>query len=164
MLAASEAIMTQAIDYGHFMHEAMQGVIARILRQVAEKGLPGAHHFFITFVTDHPKVELAPWLKERFPKEMTIVIQNWFEGLEVGTEGFGITLNFSNQPERLYIPFEALRTFVDPSVEFGLRFGLADDEDEEEGEDSAEEAAAPPAETPRPGGGEVVSLDQFRKT
>lgn len=156
--------MTQAIDYGHFMHEAMQGVIARVLRQVAEQGLPGAHHFFITFATDHPKVEIAPWLKERFAKEMTIVIQNWFEGLEVGAEGFGITLNFSNQPERLYIPFDALRTFVDPSVEFGLRFGPAGEGEEAEEEEAESEAAAEPEAAPRTGGGEVVSLDQFRKT
>lgn len=153
--------MSRSIDYGNLMHRAMRGLIQEVLTGVAEDGLPGAHHFFITFDTRHEGVEMADWLKERYPAEMTIVIQHWYENLTVSDEGFGITLNFGNQPEPLYIPFDAVRTFVDPSVEFGLRFETQDDlddEDEDEDEDTAEETV----ETPQKDA-EVVSLDSFRK-
>ena len=148
----------QTIDYGRLMHDAMRGLIRQVLTQVAEQGLPGEHHFFITFDTTHPEVEIADWLKARYPSEITVVIQHWYEDLEVDEDGFGITLNFGDQPEPLYIPFDALRTFVDPSVEFGLRFESQEsDEDEDEDEPDA-------GEEPRPAGsGEVVSLDKFRK-
>lgn len=151
----------QTIDYGRLMHDAMRGLIREVLTQVSQHGLPGDHHFFITFDTTHPGVEIAEWLKARYPAEITVVIQHWYEDLEVDEDGFAITLNFGDQPEPLYIPFDALRTFVDPSVEFGLRFETQDsDEDEEEDEDAEEEAEG----DPRPAGsGEVVSLDKFRK-
>jgi hypothetical protein len=150
--------MTRSIDYGNLMHRAMRGLIQEVLTDVAANGLPGAHHFFITFDTTHPEARLAGWLRERYPSEMTVVMQHWYEALDVGDDGFGITLNFGDAPERLVIPYDAIRTFVDPSVEFGLRFETqesdADDDDEEE-EDSPE---------PDPhDGGEVVSLDKFRK-
>ncbi len=107
---------------------------------------PGAHHFFITFDTTHPDVAIADWLRARYPAEMTVVIQHWFENLTVTDEGFSITLNFGNQPEPMVIPFDAVRTFVDPSVEFGLRFEThADEEDEEEIEDDDETSADEPA-------------------
>jgi uncharacterized protein len=89
-------------------------------------GLPGEHHFFITFDTMHPDVEIADWLSDRYPDEMTVVMQHWFDNLDVGDEGFSVTLNFGDQPEPLYIPYDAIKTFVDPSVEFGLRFESAD--------------------------------------
>ncbi len=114
--------MARGIDYGGMMHDAMQGLIARVLRNVAANGLPGEHHFFITFDTRDPQVGMADWLRDRYPEEMTIVIQHWFDNLEVSDDSFDITLNFGNSPEPLHIPFQALRTFVDPSVEFGLRF------------------------------------------
>ncbi len=148
--------MAQGIDYGNLMHRAMRGLIQQVLTRVANDGLPGAHHFFITFDTTHPGVGMADWLRARYPAEMTIVLQHWFENLSVDDEGFAVTLNFGNQPEPLRIPFDALRTFVDPSVEFGLRFETheaADDEDENEDD--------PPASPSR--GAEVVSLDKFRK-
>ena len=107
--------MTRSIDYGTLMHRAMRGLIQSVLTEVAEHGLPGSHHFFITFDTRAPKVEMADWLKSRYPEEMTIVIQHWFENLVVTDEGFSITLNFGNQPEPLVIPFDAVRTFVDPN-------------------------------------------------
>ena len=131
--------MARSIDYGNLMHRAMRGLIQSVLNDVAEHGLPGAHHFFITFDTRHPGVILADWLRERYPTEMTIVIQHWFENLTVTDEGFSITLNFGNNPEPMVIPFDALRTFVDPSVEFGLRFETQ--EQDEEDEDEAEAAA-----------------------
>ncbi|MDO5632824.1 MAG: ClpXP protease specificity-enhancing factor SspB [Paracoccus sp. (in: a-proteobacteria)] len=153
--------MTRGIDYGSMMHRAMQGLIADVLRGVAQNGLPGEHHFFITFDTRDEGVQIADWLHERYPDEMTIVIQHWFENLSVDDEGFTVTLNFGNSPEPLRIPFDAVRTFVDPSVEFGLRFETQDhDDDSDEGEPEA--LIAPPDDAPK-GGGEVVSLDKWRK-
>ncbi|MTH33080.1 hypothetical protein GL279_00520 [Paracoccus limosus] len=156
--------MARGIDYGGLMSRALQGLIAEVLQAVAVEGLPGEHHFFITFDTRDPDVQMADWLRERYPEEMTIVIQHWFDNLEVTREGFGITLNFGDSPEPLYIPFDALRTFVDPSVEFGLRFeNHPDDEDEdEEDEDLADEIETAVEEPPK-GGAEVVSLDKWRK-
>ena len=151
--------MARSIDYGNLMHRAMRGLIQSVLTDVAEHGLPGAHHFFITFDTTHPEVQLADWLKERYPTEMTVVLQHWFENLIVTDEGFSVTLSFGNNPEPMVIPFDALRTFVDPSVEFGLRFEPQeqDDDDDEEEEDIEVE------EEPERQAAEVVSLDQFRK-
>lgn len=155
--------MTRAIDYGGMMHRAMQGLIAEVLTRVAENGLPGDHHFFITFDTREDGVEIADWLRERYPAEMTIVIQHWYEDLKIGKDGFEITLNFGNSPERLVIPFDALRTFVDPSVEFGLRFETQEsDEDDDDEIAEIEIEDAPDDDAPK-GGGEVVSLDKWRK-
>ena len=156
--------MAEQIDYGQLMHRAMRGLIRQVLQQVAEDGrLPGEHHFFITISTGSPGVQMAPWLHDRYPEEMTIVIQHWFENLVVDDEGFAITLNFGNSPEPMYIPFDAVSTFVDPSVEFGLRFEtqLTESDDDEEaagdGAESADSEAAAPQEA------EIVSLDKFRK-
>lgn len=160
--------MSRSIDYGSLMHRAMRGLIQEVLRDVREHGLPGAHHFFITFDTTHPEAELAHWLRERYPSEMTVVMQNWFEGLEVDDDGFAVTLNFGDSPEPLYIPYDAIKTFVDPSVEFGLRFETHESEDEDEAE-AAESPAESPAdlEAAEPSApahdAEVVSLDSFRK-
>lgn len=152
--------MARGIDYGNLMHRAMRGLIQSVLSDVAEHGLPGAHHFFITFDTAHPGVQMADWLRARYPAEMTVVIQHWFENLQVTDDGFTVTLNFGNQPEPMVIPFDAVRTFVDPSVEFGLRFETHDEEDEDE-DDEDEDGDDSPA-SPRPEA-EVVSLDKFRK-
>ncbi|WP_439137707.1 SspB family protein [Roseicyclus sp.] len=158
---------TSSIAYGRLMHRAMRGLIQNVLSDVAQSGLPGDHHFFITFDTGAAGVALADWLRDRYPEEMTIVIQNWYDGLAVDDDGFSIILNFGDNPEHLRIPFDAIRTFVDPSVEFGLRFESADD-----GDDAHEPEDEPP---PRPGKGqtdaaqtpsqhaEVVRLDSFRK-
>lgn len=157
--------MTGSIDYGNLMYAAMRSLIQNVLRQVAEGGLPGAHHFLITFDTMHPDVEIADWLSDRYPDKMTIVMQHWFDNLEVTDEGFTVTLNFGDQPETLFVPFDAIKTFVDPSVEFGLRFETQDEDED----------APPPAPSPdtpddsADGDGEdakdtqVVSLDAFRK-
>ena len=159
--------MTDTLDYGSLMHRAMRGLIFNVLEQVRDHGLPGNHHFFITFDTTHPDVQLADWLKDRYPEEMTVVIQHWFDNLEVRENGFSITLNFGDQPEPIQIPFDAIQTFVDPSVEFGLRFENQDmDEIEEEAEADETEPSAEATETsdaePRQEA-EVVSLDQFRR-
>lgn len=165
--------MSRSIDYGNLMHRAMRGLIQEVLADVQAHGLPGNHHFFITFDTTHPHAELADWLKDRYPTEMTVVLQHWFDGLEVDDEGFAITLNFGDSPERLRIPFDAILTFVDPSVEFGLRFETQDDgSDDEDGDDPEpprplREEKSTPADAPaeaRPGqNADVVQLDKFRK-
>ncbi|WP_299983426.1 SspB family protein [uncultured Ruegeria sp.] len=155
--------MSQDIDYGNLMHTAMRGLIKTVLTDVSETGLPGAHHFFITFDTRYEGSELADWLRERYPGEMTIVMQHWFENLEVGDDGFSITLNFGDAPEPLYIPYLAIKTFVDPSVEFGLRFESPEDEEEEVyvTEEAPIELEAEEQEPHQDA--DVVSLDSFRK-
>lgn len=156
--------MTRAIDYGNLMHRAMRGLIQQVLADVAKDGLPGEHHFFITFDTMHPDVEIADWLSDRYPGEMTVVIQHWFDNLDVTDDGFTITLNFGDNPETLYIPYDAIKTFVDPSVEFGLRFETQNEEVEAVEEAPMDEMVEPeeePASDRKPA--DVVSLDQFRK-
>ena len=158
---AEDNAVAGTIDYGNLMHRAMRGLIQEVLIGITKDGLPGEHHFFITFDTIHADVEIADWLSDRYPGEMTVVIQYWFDNLNVTNEGFTITLNFGDNPETLYIPYDAIQTFVDPSVEFGLRFAapeetnasieapmdvMAEDEPAEERQDA-----------------QVVSLDQFRK-
>nr|WP_224817072.1 ClpXP protease specificity-enhancing factor SspB [Hasllibacter sp. MH4015] len=163
--------MPSSIPYGRLMHDAVCGVIRTVLDGVAQHGLPGEHHFFITFSTQHEDVDLADWLRDRYPEEMMIVIQNWYDDLVVDEAGFAITLNFGDAPERLRVPFDAILTFVDPSVEFGWRFERTDEEGD--GPDGD-----PPAPDDDPGGeaeetgerrdaphdAEVVSLDRFRKS
>jgi len=162
--------MSGSIDYGKLMHRAMRSLIQEVLRDVQKDGLPGAHHFFITFDTTHPDARLADWLRERYPEEMTVVMQNWFDALEVTDEGFSVTLNFGDAPENLMVPYDAIRTFVDPSVEFGLRFESQDDDKGDMAElpttlheVAVEEGAeAKDKEAPQKDA-DVVSLDSFRK-
>ena len=153
--------MSDEIDYGKLMHGAMRGLIQDVLSDVQKNGLPGEHHFFITFDTGHPESDLADWLSDRYPDQMTVVMQHWYDDLEVTDEGFGITLNFGDAPERLYIPYDAITTFVDPSVEFGLRFESQEDEDDDLPPDDPD--GDDPATEPEHHDAEVVSLDQFRK-
>lgn len=149
------------------MHAAMRGLIKTVLEDVAENGLPGNHHFFITFDTSHPDAELADWLSDRYPGEMTVVMQHWFDNLEIGKEGFSITLNFGDAPEPLFIPFDAIKTFVDPSVEFGLRFETPEESDGKTGSESPmpinTDHVVDPEEANGKPDAEVVSLDNFRK-
>jgi len=155
--------MSEQIPYGALMHKALRQLLADVLRKVAAEGLPGAHHFFIGFDTNAEGVGLSDRLREKFPEEMTVVMQDWFDDLVVTDHGFAVTLNFSDVPERLEIPFDSITTFVDPSVEFGLRFDAQ--EDELNGEvpfDLPEEKTDEDNDLPKEG--EVVSLDQFRKT
>lgn len=173
--------MGQTIDYGNMMHDAMRGLIKRVLLDVQANGLPGSHHFFITFDTTHPDAELADWLSDRYPEEMTVVMQHWYDKLEVGDDGFGLRLNFGDAPEPLFVPYDAIKTFVDPSVEFGLRFDAQEDDEDAERKETTSDAVmgdAEPTQLPDPkpsdqtlkddnkdGGkdAEVVSLDSFRK-
>ncbi|WP_282077037.1 SspB family protein [Epibacterium ulvae] len=161
--------MTREIDYGNLMHTAMRSLIKTVLQDVADNGLPGNHHFFITFDTNHPDAQLADWLSDRYPGEMTIVVQHWFDNLVIDDDGFAITLNFGDNPEPLYVPLDAIATFVDPSVEFGLRFESAEHDDEDledsivtELEDIASRESEPKPTTEKKDA-DVVSLDSFRK-
>ncbi len=166
--------MGRGIDYGNLMHEAMRGLIRKVLTDVSKNGLPGAHHFFITFDTSHPDAELADWLSDRYPGEMTVVMQHWYDNLDVGADGFAVTLNFGDAPEPLYVPYDAIKTFVDPSVEFGLRFETQEDDHEDVAATPPEilpssaivptesaQKASDDAEDGKPA--DVVSLDSFRK-
>ncbi len=154
--------MADEIDYGNLMHNAMRSLIQDVLTEVKNNGLPGEHHFFITFDTNHAGVEMASWLKDRYPTEITVVMQHWYDDLEVKDDGFSVTLNFGDTPEHLVIPYEAILTFVDPSVEFGLRF-----ETNEEDEDTDEQKPTISKESikddTKKETGQVVSLDNFRK-
>ena len=114
--------MIEKIDYTEKMQIAMRHLIVDVLSDIERDGLPGNHHFYITFDPRHPEVSINDWLLEKYPDEMTIIIQNWFDGLKVTNEHFEITLNFGDTPEMLSIPIDSIITFADPSVEFGLKF------------------------------------------
>ncbi|MEL7347414.1 MAG: ClpXP protease specificity-enhancing factor SspB [Pseudomonadota bacterium] len=165
------------INYGRVMERAMRSVMAEVLGQVAEHGLPGDHHFYITFETTHAGVDIPGHLKATHPQEMMIVIREWFDDLAVMGDRFRVTLNFSNNAETLVIPFDAVKTFIDPSVKFGLKFDDHEAEEEEatvapvpeptpdEAPGAEEEAEAAATASDKPAGSaEVVSLDTFRKT
>lgn len=165
------------IRYDILAQDALRGVIRKVLAEVAATGhLPGDHHFFITFLTGAPGVRLSQHLKAKYPEQMTIVVQHQFWELKVSETAFEIGLSFSDTPEKLVIPFNAVRGFYDPSVNFELEFDVAASEEEEA--ESAEITAYPlseaeeapskqPPETPDDGqkgaGASVVSLDSFRK-
>lgn len=149
-------------DYPTMVENALRGVVREVLARTARDGLRGAHHFYLGFQTRAPGVGLPDYLLEKYPEEMTIVLQHQFWGLDIRDQDFSVTLSFQNRPEQLTIPFAAITSFADPSVKFGLQF---------------QAAAAPPAETvalpaktpeeepatpPRPAA-EVVTLDKFRK-
>lgn len=116
------------IRYDILAQEAMRGVVKKVLTEVMRAGLPGEHHFYITFNTQAPGVRVSSRLRERYPEEMTIVVQHQFWDLEVNNQSFEIGLAFSGVPERLLVPFGAIRSFVDPSVQFGLQFDVAQEE------------------------------------
>lgn len=156
--------MRNGIEYGNLMHKAMRGLIRDVLTEVAEHGLPGQHHFFITFRTTHPEAKIADWLRDRYPNEMTVVMQHWFDNLDVGEDAFSVTLNFGDNPESLFIPYDSIVTFVDPSVEFGLRFeSHEEDEDGDEDEDDLLEDDDGDEDEVSHSDAEIVSLDSFRK-
>jgi hypothetical protein len=160
------------IRYDILAQEALRGVVRKVLSEVVKTGLPGDHHFFISFVTRAPGVRLSERLLSQYDKEMTIVLQNQFWDLKVHETGFEVGLSFDGQPETLVVPFSAIKGFFDPSVQFGLQFDVdaaSTPETVVEGGESADEAAAAPeqpaaaptaAEAP---GEKVVSLDAFRK-
>ena len=168
------------LRYDIWIEEALRGVIRRSLTTVEEFGLPDDHHFYITFKTDHPDVNIADWLRAEYPDEMTIVMQHQFDDLGVGEDGFTIKLRFGGRPERLDVPFEAITSFADPSVSFGLQLKSLDQDDEDGDYDdlTPEELGLEPSanssgvSTGNNDGddldddkktGEVIALDAFRK-
>jgi hypothetical protein len=120
------------IDYGKLIDDAMHVIVKKALERVSKEGLPGKHHFFISFLTGYPGVILSDTLKKRYPEEMTIVLQHQFEDLKVTDKRFDVVLSFDNVKENIGAPFEALVAFADPSVKFGLQFRHMDEFDEDE--------------------------------
>jgi hypothetical protein len=110
------------LDYARLVREALLDVPRRALRLAAREGLPGEHHFYVSFKTTHPGVSVSPLVRARHPEEMTVVLQHQYWDLAVGDDAFSVTLRFGGVPERLHVPFAALTAFADPAAEFGLRF------------------------------------------
>jgi hypothetical protein len=136
-------MQSQAIRYDLLVQDALRGMVRELLAKVAREGLPGDHHFFITFKTHAPGVQLSARMKARYPDEITIVLQHQFWDLNVGERQFEVGLSFSNIPERLIVPFTALTGFHDPSVPFMLKFEPKDAA-------AAEEQSTEPTPLPRP--------------
>lgn len=173
---------TDHIRYDVLARDALRGVLRHVLTDVAQHGLPGEHHFFITFQSKADGVKLSPRLLAQYPEEMTVVLQHQFWDLVVTEDRFEVGLSFGGIPERLVVPFASIKSFFDPSVKFGLQFEAADEaEENDESEEAGELVTAAPApvalpsatatddppsddEPPRSGeGAEVVRLDRFRK-
>ena len=159
--------MTQnGIDYPIFIDQAMRSAVREVLRSVEKTGLPGEHHFYISFGTTHPGVKMSEQLRSRYPKDITIVLQHQFWDFKVEESQFQVTLSFGGAPEKLVVPFAALTAFADPSVKFGLQFQANDMFDAEiAGNESTITlpAVAPKADEAAAASAEVISLDAFRK-
>jgi hypothetical protein len=180
--------MPDHIRYDLLTQQALRGVVRNVLTEAAKKGLPGEHHFYISFDTRAEGVRLSDRLKAQYPEQMTVILQHQFWDLEVDEDGFSVGLSFGGVPEKLTVPFETIKGFFDPSVQFGLQFEDVSETEAAPAADAAKPAgkkklpaapapvpapaaAAPTeaAETPDspddkpPGGAEVVRLDRFRK-
>jgi hypothetical protein len=171
---------TDHIRYDVLARDALRGVLRRVLSDAAEHGLPGEHHFFITFVSTAEGVKLSPRLLAQYPEEMTVILQHQFWDLVVTEDRFEVGLSFGGIPERLVVPFNSIKSFFDPSVQFGLQFDPSESGAEAPAANlpavaapSASTVALPPAASPSPEsqdepakpseGAEVVRLDRFRK-
>ena len=170
---------TDHIRYDVLARDALRGVLRRVLSDAAEHGLPGEHHFFITFLSQAEGVKLSPRLLAQYPEEMTIILQHQFWDLQVTDDRFEVGLSFGGIPERLVVPFAAIKSFFDPSVQFGLQFDIGEAAAPTAAKNapaSTEIAATAPAaqdaaksDTATDGdkkpaeGAEVVRLDRFRK-
>jgi hypothetical protein len=158
------------LRYDRMVESALRGVVREAISEVIEEGeLPGDHHFYITFMTDFPGVKIPSYLHDRYPGEMTIVLQYQFYDLDVDDEKMQVTLSFNNVPERLEIPLAAITIFADPSVNFALQFQPMSDEGDDGFPDPGDDDDMPPTGSDDDKGsaekktGEVVSLDKFRK-
>jgi len=174
------------LRYDQMVEDALRGVVRRALTEAAMSGLPGDHHFYITFRTDTPIVRIPGHLKAQYPREMTIVLQHQFWDLGVEADGFTVTLSFGGKHEPLFIPYDMIVSFADPSVKFALQFDSGENDAEDEGETDETEGNDPilaldkPEVKPAlpdqragakaegdavagPSGGTVVALDAFRK-
>ncbi|HYW63367.1 MAG TPA: ClpXP protease specificity-enhancing factor SspB [Bradyrhizobium sp.] len=170
---------TDHIRYDVLARDALRGVLRRVLADAAEHGLPGEHHFFITFVSTADGVKLSPRLLAQYPEEMTVILQHQFWDLVVTEDRFEVGLSFGGIPERLVVPFSAIKSFFDPSVQFGLQFDPSEAAAEAPAANlpaapapSALTVPSPPSPSPAPEkedepakteGAEVVRLDRFRK-
>jgi hypothetical protein len=170
---------TDHIRYDLLAQDALRGLVRKVLTDAAKSGLPGEHHFSISFRTDAEGVKLSPRLREQFPQEMTVILQYQFWDLRVTEQGFEVGLSFGGVPEKLTVPFDAIKSFFDPAVQFGLQFETIEVEPQASetapgaatpadlkavSPEPLAEEAKPQAATPsdRPSG-EVVRLDRFRK-
>ncbi len=163
----SEDAPDSLIPYDEIVQEALRAVVGRVLGQIEASGgmLPGAHHFFITFKTGAPGVSIPDHLKDRFPDEMTIVLQNKFWDLTVTDTGFSVGLSFNQIPTKLDVPFSAITAFVDPAVDFGLQFQALVAPEAPQAHEAAENDA-PEADRPAAvseDGSNVVTVDFGRK-
>lgn len=170
---------TDHIRYDVLARDALRGVLRRVLTDAAEHGLPGEHHFFITFISTADGVKLSPRLLAQYPEEMTVILQHQFWDLVVTEDRFEVGLSFGGIPERLVVPFNSIKSFFDPSVQFGLQFDPSESVSETPAANlpavapsSALAVPSPPAapapedhaEPAKPSeGAEVVRLDRFRK-
>lgn len=162
------------LRYDKMVESALRGVVRQAVGEVQRDGLPGDHHFYITFLTEFPGVSIPDYLRERYPGEMTIVLQYQFSDLFVDSEKINVTLSFNNIPEKLVIPLAAVTIFADPSVNFALQFqplgemlDISEEDNEPDDDGSAPKGKGKAKSTQAKGDssktGEVVSLDQFRK-
>lgn len=174
------------LRYDQMVEDALRSVVRRALTEAAVSGLPGDHHFYITFRTDIPQVRIPQHLKAQYPREMTIVLQHQFWALEVTDDSFTVTLSFGGKHEALFIPFETIVSFADPSVKFALQFDSADAEGEDSEDEGVSESIQPQLALDKPkeeladadrqsaksegdglpaesNSGTVVALDAFRK-
>ncbi|HET7885830.1 MAG TPA: ClpXP protease specificity-enhancing factor SspB [Bradyrhizobium sp.] len=166
---------TDHIRYDVLARDALRGVLRRVLADAAEHGLPGEHHFFITFLSTAEGVKLSPRLLAQYPEEMTVILQHQFWDLVVSEDRFEVGLSFGGVPERVVVPFSAIKSFFDPSVQFGLQFEPQDTVAETRDRAAPAAPAAPASALPAPPaesagepeksgeGAEVVRLDRFRK-
>lgn len=176
-------VFNPTLRYDKLVEKALRGVIVQALQYVIKNGLPEEHHFYITFLTQHPDVQIPDYLHEQYPEEMTIVLQYQFYGLEADEDRMAVTLSFNNIPERLVIPMEAVTIFADPAVNFALQFQPMDEMedimDDDDDEMHLPAPSAPAKENPlkrtctskakkdgdkdKSETGNVVSIDTFRK-
>jgi uncharacterized protein len=167
------------LRYDRMVEDALRSVVRKSLIEAAQRGLPGEHHFYITFHTERPGVGIADWLRQQYPQEMTIILQHQFWDLTVSEDRFEVGLSFGGIPERLVVPFNSIKSFFDPSAQFGLQFEASDAAPETPTaklpavpvpapvpapQAVAEKASEPRDEPAKPSdGAEVVRLDRFRK-
>ena len=161
-------MVEDTLRYDRMVERALRGVVREALEVVGAEGLPGDHHFYLTFTTEHAGVDIPDYLRKQYPDEMTIVLQYQFYDLTMDDEGFAVTLSFNNRRERLAVPFAAITTFADPSVNFALQFQMQESALDAEMHDSeAEPEADTVVPTPEDGDdgekGKIVTLDSFRK-
>lgn len=162
-MGGAQIMSRDLLRYDKMVDDALRGVVRQSLAQVAKRGLPANHHFYLIFRTRFPGVAMPGYLRAQYPEEMTIVLQYQFKDLEVGAEGFEVTLSFNKMQERLRIPFAALTGFVDPAVQFGLQFKgeIIAGEPRKIGVDAARVGEAQSGTADK--FGQIVTLDAFRK-